>query len=205
MYLLISMKKNKYIYNINYDSRNEMSNLNIRRWRLILFSFVDASYLIINLIKRLFDDVCDCNVSTKSKLWKKIFNKSDLISKNLSIFDRFSNKSLNVICNSLCIDSDVESQTSILSIDDFIEKDEDKFLLLVSYNHWIITIWLWILFDEFIKKRRKRKEEYTCWIYEYINWFSSTNTSRIKEKNFAHFNRSFFFFLLEYLDDLTYL
>jgi hypothetical protein len=200
------MKKKKYIYNINYDSRNEVSNLSIRRWRLILFSFVDASYLIINSIKRLFDDVCDYNISTKSKLWRKIFNKSDLISKNLSISDRFSNESLNVICNSLCIDFDVESQTSILSIDDFIEKDENKLLLLVSYNHWIITIWLWILCDEFIKKRRKRKEEYTCWIYEYINWFSSTNTSRAEERNYARFNRSFlFFFLLEYLDDLIYL
>jgi hypothetical protein len=75
------------------------------------------------------------------------------------------------------------------------KKNEDRFLLLVSYNHWIITVWLWILFDEFIKKRRKKEEEYTCWIYEYINWFSSTNTSRKEERNFARFNRSSFFFL----------
>jgi hypothetical protein len=200
------MRKKKYIYNIDYDSRNEVSNLSTRRWRLILLSFVDASYLIINSTEWLFDDVCDCNVSTRSKLWRKIFNKSDLISKNLSIFDRFSNESLNVICSSLCIDSDAESQTSILLIDDFIEEDEDRLLLLVSYNHWIITIWLWILCDKFIKKRRKRKEEYTCWIYEYINWSSSTNTSRTEEISFARFNRSsLFFFLLEYLDDLIYL
>jgi hypothetical protein len=194
MYFLIWMKKNKYIYNINYDSKNEVSNLNIRRWQLIRFSFIDASYLIINSTERLFDDVCDCNVSTRLKLWRKVFNKSDLISKFFSIFDRFSNKLLNVICNSLCIDFDVESQTSILSIDDFIEKDENRFLLLVLYNHWIITIWLWILFDEFIKKRQKRKKKYTCWIYEYINWSSSTNTSRIKKRNFARFNRSSFFY-----------
>jgi hypothetical protein len=167
MYLLISMKKNKYIYNINYDSRNKVSNLNIRRWRLILFLFVDASYLIINSIERLFDDVCDCNVSTRSKFWKKVFNKSDLISENLSIFDRFSNELLNVICSSLCIDFEIESQTLILSIDDFIEKNEDKLLLFVSYNHWIITIWLWILFDEFIKKRRKKRRIHmlNIWIY----------------------------------------
>jgi hypothetical protein len=56
------------------------------------------------------------------KALKKIFNKQDLISRNLSIFDRFSNKSLNVICNSLYIDFDAESQTSILSIDDFIKE-----------------------------------------------------------------------------------
>ncbi len=74
------------------------------------------------------------------------------------------------------------------------KKDENRLLLLVSYNHWIIIIWLWILFDEFIKKRRRRNEEYTCWIYEYINWFFSTNTSKIKERSFARFNRSSFFF-----------
>ncbi len=152
------------IYNIKYDSRNEVSNLSIRRWRLILFLFVDASYLIINSTERQFDDVCDYNVSTKSKLWRKISNKQDLISRILSIFDRFSNESLNVICSSLCIDFDAESQTSILSIDDFIEE------------------------------RRKRKEDYTCWIYEYISWFSSTNTSRKEEKSFARFSRSFLFF-----------
>jgi hypothetical protein len=65
---------------------------------------------------------------------------------------------------------------------------------------------LWILFDEFIKKRKKRKEDYTCWIYKYINWSSSTNISRKEKENFARFNRSFFCFsLLEYFDDLTYL
>ncbi len=53
---------------------------------------------------------------------------------------------------------------------------------------------MWILFDEFIKKRRKKKKEYTCEIYEYINSSSSTNTSRIEERNYARFNRSSFFF-----------
>jgi hypothetical protein len=122
MYIFWFRWKRRNIYNIKYDSRNEISNLNIRRWRLILFSFVDASYLIINSTERLFDDVCDYNVSTKSKLWKKISSKQDLIFRNLSIFDRFKNESLNVICNSLCIDFDVESQTSISSIENFVEE-----------------------------------------------------------------------------------
>ncbi len=53
---------------------------------------------------------------------------------------------------------------------------------------------MWILFDEFIQKKRERKEDYTCWIYDYISWSSSTNTSRKEERNFARFNRSSFFF-----------
>jgi hypothetical protein len=86
-----------------------------------------------------------------------------------------------------------------------MKKNDSRFLLLVSYNRRILWIWLRILFDEFIKKRRKRKECYTCWMYAYINWLSSTNTSKKEKRNFARFNRSFFFSLLEYLDDLIYL
>ncbi len=71
------------------------------------------------------------------------------------------------------------------------KKNENKSFLLVLYNHWIIIIWLWILFDEFIKKKKK-KEDYMCSIYEYINWFFSTHTLRKKEKKLL-FNRSSFF------------
>jgi hypothetical protein len=213
IYIFWFRRKKRNMYNKKHDFKNKISNLNIRRWRLFLLSFVDANYLIINSIERLFDDVCDYNVSTKSKLWRKISEKQDLISRNILIFDSFSNELLNVICSLLCIDFDAESQTfwknllnvnkkkikekiNILNINSAsrqfslnhtciecsnrrfylstisLKKDENRFLLFILYNREIIIIWLWIFFNAFIKKRRKRKKNYTCWMYEYINWFS---------------------------------
>jgi hypothetical protein len=51
-------QKEKNIYLLEDDYRNEILNLDNFRWRLILLSLIDVNNSVINSAERLFNDVC---------------------------------------------------------------------------------------------------------------------------------------------------
>jgi hypothetical protein len=87
-----------------------------------------------------------------------------------------------------------------------MRKDERRSFLLVSYNREIITIWLWILFDEFIKKEEKEKNVIRVECMNILIDFLRRIHQKTKKKvSFVSIDHLFFFSVLEYFDDLTYL